>query len=258
MKIASFNANGLRARLPIVLRWLDSEKPDLLCLQETKVPDPDFPAAVLEGADYRCAFHGQKSYNGVAVLSRTEPDRISVGFGETDPPQEARLICAKFGDISVVNTYIPQGQAPDSEKFRAKLDWIDRLGRYFQDRFRPDDSLVWLGDFNVAPAPIDVYDPDTLLGSVCYHPEEHKALERIRRWGFVDIYRRHRPQDPTFSFWDYRIPNAVKRKLGWRIDHIWATRPMADRSLDAWIDVAPRLWEKPSDHTFIVAEFDAP
>jgi len=255
MKIASFNANGLRARLPVVVRWLEAEAPDVLAIQETKVQDAQFPLSDLSDAGYRCAFSGQKSYNGVAVLTRNEPEAVAVGFGD-EFDAEARLISVTVDRVTVVNTYVPQGQSVASDKFRYKLAWIQRLGRHFKERFRPTDPLVWVGDINVAPSPIDVYDPQGLLGSVCYHPEEHRALAAVGDWGFVDVYRRHRPEDPTFTFWDYRIPNAVKRGIGWRIDHVWATAPMAERSTDAWIDVAPRTWPRPSDHTFIVAEFD--
>ncbi len=255
MKIASFNVNGIRARMPVLVRWLASEKPDIVCLQETKVQDADFPVSALTEAGYQCAYRGQKSYNGVAILSRIVPEQVDAGFGD-EFDKEARLIAARFGGLWVVNTYIPQGQDPASEKFRFKLEWIERLGRFFSEGFQPGDPLVWVGDFNVAPMPLDVYDPETLLGSVCYHPDEHRALSAVEQWGFVDIYRRHRPEDPTFSFFDYRVPNAVKRGIGWRIDHIWATESMAEKSTRAWIDLEPRTWEKPSDHTFIVAEFD--
>jgi exodeoxyribonuclease-3 len=257
MKIASFNANGLRARLPVIVRWLSAEAPDVLAIQETKVQDADFPHEALAETGYRCAYRGQKSYNGVAVLTRTEPEKVQFGFGDDEKfDAEARLISVTLKGVAVVNSYVPQGQAVDSDKFRYKLAWIDRIGRFFRERFDPEDPVVWVGDFNVAPTPIDVYDPEKLLGSVCYHPDEHRALSGVEKWGFVDVYRRHRPEDPTFTFWDYRVPNAVKRKIGWRIDHIWATRPAADRCTAAWIDVEPRTWEKPSDHTFIVAEFE--
>lgn len=255
MKIASFNANGIRARMPVLVRWLAAEEPEIVCLQETKVQDADFPVSALTEAGYHCAYRGQKSYNGVAILSREKTAQVQIGFGD-EFDAEARLIAARINGVWVVNTYIPQGQDPASEKFRFKLDWIARLGRFFSEAFQPSDSLVWVGDFNVAPAPIDVYDPETLLGSVCYHPDEHRALSAVEQWGFVDIYRRHRPEDPTFSFFDYRVPNALKRGIGWRIDHIWATESMAAKSTGAWIDLEPRTWEKPSDHTFIVAEFD--
>ena len=158
--------------------------------------------------------------------------------------------------IEIVNTYVPQGQDPASDQFQYKIDWFGRLRKYFEDHFKPDTALIWTGDFNVAPEPADVYDPEKLLGSVGYHPKEHSALHEVMQWGFVDVYRKHNPEEKAFTFWDYRIPNAVKRGLGWRVDHIWATRSVARRSKTAWIDREPRLWERPSDHTFIVAEFD--
>jgi len=149
-----------------------------------------------------------------------------------------------------------KGQAVGSEKFEYKLNWYSRLRQYFETNFTPQQPIIWVGDFNVAPTPIDVYDPEKLAGSVCFHPDEHNALAGVMNWGFTDIFRKHRPDEKSFSFWDYRIPNAVKRGLGWRIDHICATKPAADRSTDCWIDIAPRMKPKPSDHTYVVAEFD--
>ncbi|MFH2220006.1 MAG: exodeoxyribonuclease III [Pseudomonadota bacterium] len=256
MKIASFNANGIRARLPIVLKWLEKESPDVLCVQETKVQDGDFPRELFEDMGYHCSFKGQKSYNGVAVLSKTAPEVVETGFGDGDEKEEPRLIRACIGGVEIVNTYVPQGREPASEMFRYKIDWFGRLRRYFDVHFNSETRVVWTGDFNVAPLPIDVYDPEKLLGSIGYHPEEHRALANVMAWGLVDIYRRHKPEDSAYTFWDYRIPNAVKRGLGWRIDHICASRCLADQSKTAWIDTEPRQMQKPSDHTFIVAEFD--
>ncbi len=256
MKVATFNANGIRARLAGVLQWLEKESPDVLCIQETKVQDVDFPRQPIENLGYHCAFWGQKSYNGVAILSRAEPESVSFGFGGDRAGEEARLITAEIGGISIVNTYVPQGYAPDSEKFQYKLDWLRRLLNYFKQRFSPDMPLLWLGDFNVAPEPIDVYDPERLLGNVGFHPDEHNALAAVKAWGFVDILRRHESRDKIYTFWDYRIPNAASRGLGWRVDHIWAAKGLADKSTRAWIDITPRLAKKPSDHTFVVAEFN--
>jgi len=239
-----------------LLEWLQQEAPDVLCIQETKVQDPDFPLAALEETGYHCAFKGQKSYNGVAVLSRQAPEDAVSGFGPDDATEGPRLIRATLYDCVIVNTYIPQGQAVGSEKFAYKLNWYSRLRDYFETYFTPDQPIIWVGDFNVAPTPLDVYDPEKLAGSVCFHPDEHKALARIMDWGFTDVFRKHRPEEKAFSFWDYRIPNAVKRGLGWRIDHICATKPAADRSTDCWIDIAPRMKPKPSDHTYVIAEFD--
>ena len=167
-----------------------------------------------------------------------------------------RLIRLSIDGIVIVNTYIPQGQDPASEKFDYKIDWFKRLRMFFETNFEPTSPVIWTGDFNVAPSPIDVYDPDKLLGSICYHPEEHKALKEVMAWGFVDVFRMHKPNEKAFTFWDYRIPNAVKRGLGWRVDHICATHCLAEVSKRAWIDIEPRLLQKPSDHTFIVAEFN--
>lgn len=255
MKIASFNANSIRARLPILVDWLASEQPDILCVQETKVQDPDFPQQAFQDHGYHCTFNGQKSYNGVAVLSRQVSTVVAVGFEDGGNDEQARLLVVEIDGLTVVNTYLPQGQDPNSEKFQYKLAWFDRLKAYFEKRCDPQGQVLWVGDFNVAPEPIDVYDPDKLAGSIGYHPAEHKALQAVMDWGFVDVYRQHNPDEQVYTFWDYRIPNAVKRGLGWRIDHICATRPLADRSTKAWIDVAPRLLTRPSDHTFIVAEF---
>jgi exodeoxyribonuclease-3 len=255
MKIATFNANGIRARLPVVLQWLSKESPDVLCLQETKVRDADFPEQPFQQLGYHCAFWGQKSYNGVAILGKSPPEHVSRGFEDGDPAEEPRLITATIRDIPIVNTYVPQGYAPDSEKFQYKLHWFERLENYFSRCFEPGAPLLWVGDFNVAAEPMDVFDPMKLLGSVGFHPDEHKALLSVKAWGFVDVFRRHEPRGNMYTFWDYRIPNAVQRGLGWRVDHIWATRCLSELSTGAWIDLAPRLSEKPSDHTFLVAEF---
>ncbi|MFO7666999.1 MAG: exodeoxyribonuclease III [Desulfobacterales bacterium] len=256
MKIASFNVNGIRARMPVILNWIERESPDILCMQETKVQDDEFPDNAFEGKGYHCAYKGQKSYNGVAVISREIPAKTEFGFGDDDESEKPRIASAYFKDIVVVNTYIPQGREPGSEQFTYKLAWFGRLLKYFENNFTPGMRLIWLGDFNVAPEPIDVYDPVKLAGSVGYHPLEHKALSNVINWGFADVYRIHRPDEREYTFWDYRIPNSVKRGLGWRLDHIYATRSLAGKSVSARIDKAPRLSERPSDHTPIVAEFN--
>ena len=256
MKIASFNANSIRARLPIIVDWLAAQGPDVLCVQETKVQDPDFPQQIFQDQGYHCTFFGQKSYNGVAILTQRLPTAVVSGLQDDNRDEQARFLSVDIDGLTVVNTYIPPGQDPDAEQFQYKLTWFERHKAYFESNCDPGKPLLWVGDFNVAPEPIDVYDPDKLAGSVGYHPAERKALQAVMDWGFVDVYRRHNPDEQVYTFWDYRIPNAVKRGLGWRIDHICATRALADRSTSAWIDVAPRLLPRPSDHTFIVAEFN--
>lgn len=255
MKIASFNVNSLRARLPIVLQWLAEHQPDVLCLQETKVQDIDFPADEFETSGYKYVFKGQKSYNGVAVFSKTKMKNTKFGFDD-ESKDEARLIAAEVAGIVVVNTYVPQGYSPESEKFRYKLKWFDRLLAFFDKNFRPADPIVWVGDFNVAPEPIDVYDPESLLGHVCFCPEVTAALNKVVKWGFVDVFRMHCEEPGQYTFWDYRAINSFKRNLGWRLDHIMATKPLAEKCTACYVDKQPRTAQRPSDHTPIVAEFD--
>ena len=255
MHIASFNVNSLRARMPIVLDWLANTRPDVLCMQETKVQDKDFPAEVFDEAGYNYAFAGQKSYNGVAIFSKSEIKSFRFGFDD-EPQDQPRLAMAEINGIAIVNTYVPQGESPESEKFQYKLDWFARLERYFKKNFTPTDPVFWVGDFNIAPEPMDVYDPQGLLGSVCFHPEVHKALAAVVKRGFVDVFRKHCIEPGQYTFWDYRLPYSFKRNLGWRLDHIMATKPLAEKSTACYIDKQPRAAEKPSDHTPVIAEFD--
>ncbi len=256
MKIASFNANSIRARLPILKQWLAGHSPDVLCVQETKVRDEDFPADEIRSTGYHVAYRGEKSYNGVAIISRWPFEEVLYGFDGAGEDEGSRLIVGRVAGVPVVNTYVPQGTEPSSEKFAYKLRWFGRLLDFFDKRFSPGDPLVWTGDFNVAPESIDVHDPKRLLGQVGFHPDEHRALARVKDWGFVDVFRMYRPGAGEYTFWDYRVRDAVARGLGWRVDHIWATVSLADRSINAGIDVEPRTAERPSDHTFIYAEFD--
>lgn len=255
MKIASFNVNSIRIRLPIVTQWLRKHQPDVLAVQETKVQDHDFPSAAFEEIGYRCAFRGQKSYNGVALFSTH--DLLDVRFGLPDEPRdEARIVSARINNLAIANTYVPQGYLPDSDKFAYKLEWFGRLLDFFRSRFKPTDPLLWVGDLNIAPRPIDVYDPETLLGHVCYHPDVHAALEAVMQWGFTDVFRMHCADAGQYTFWDYRLRDALRRNHGWRLDHIMATRPLAEACTACMIDKDPRLMERPSDHTPIIAEFD--
>jgi len=256
--IATFNTNSVRARTPIVLAWLKENRPDVLCLQETKAPDDAFPAAVFVEAGFRPLFRGEKSYNGVAMLVR-EPlviDDPAFGLDDGGPPDETRLLAARINGIPIVNTYVPQGRDPKTAFFEYKLEWFSRLRNYFERHFSPDEPLLWVGDFNVAPERIDVHDPVRLLGHVGFHPDEHKALAEVKAWGFVDVFRQHVTEPNHYTFWDYRAKDGVARGKGWRVDHIWATRPLAERSTRAWIDLNPRLADRPSDHTVLAAEFD--
>lgn len=254
MKLATLNANSIRARLPVILDWMEREQPDVLCIQETKVQDKDFPVEPFEKAGYQAVFRGQKSYNGVAVLSKrpTGESRLNLYDGGDE---QARFISTKIEKISLINVYVPQGFEVGSEKFDYKLGWLSDLLSHIKNNYDPDQPVLLTGDFNIALEDIDVYDPDGFRGGVCFHPDEQAILRKFFAWGFVDIFRKHEKGGGQYTFWDYRIPNALKRKMGWRIDYILATTPLAEKSLRCWIDTEARLLDKPSDHTFLAAEF---
>lgn len=258
MRIATFNVNSIRSRIDVVRRWVETARPDVLCLQETKVQDPDFPALDIEGMGYRSVFRGEKTYNGVAVLSTRAPDAVEFGFRDGGQADETRLAIAKFGPLTVVNTYVPQGREVDHPMFAYKLEWFARLRRLFDARFSPADALLWCGDLNVAAGPDDVHSPEQYADHVCYHPDARAAFAACMAWGFVDVFRRFHPEPGQYSFFDYRTPNALKRGIGWRLDYLLASPALAARATGSFIDTEPRRAEKPSDHTVVVADFDLP
>jgi exodeoxyribonuclease-3 len=254
--IATLNVNSIRTRLEQVVEWLGRVRPDVLALQETKVQDADFPAEALIGAGYHVAFRGKKAHEGVALVTKSPPEGLSYGLDDGGEPDEARLIHAVVDGVAIVNTYVPQGRAIDSPHFQYKLDWLRRVRAYLDRRYTPEDPVVWLGDLNVAPEEIDVYDPKRLAKDVDFHPLAREALSDVTSWGLVDVYRRMHPNEPgRYTYYDYRLPKALERNLGWRIDHIMATEPLAERCVRAWIDLEARAAPRPSDHTFLVAEF---
>lgn len=256
MKIATFNANSIRSRLEIILQWLKDNKPDILCVQETKVEDKDFPALAFTEAGYNVVYRGQKSYNGVATISLVKPSEVLFGIDDGKQADETRVLYVKIGSVHVVNTYVPQGREIDNPMYQYKLEWLERLRKYFDRHFTPRSQVVWLGDMNVAPLAMDIHNAEEQADHVCYHVDVRKAFADTIGWGFVDVFRKHHPEAGQYSFFDYRTINAVKRNMGWRVDHILATAPLAKKSEDCWIDLKPRLAEKPSDHTFLVADFD--
>jgi exodeoxyribonuclease-3 len=255
--VATWNVNSIRSRLHALLPWLKTVGPDVVCLQETKVQDPNFPVAAIEEAGYYPVFRGEKSYNGVAILSRTPIEAVRCGLDDGGPPDEPRLIVGEVNGIPIVDTYVPQGRDPEHEMFAYKLEWFDRLRAYFASHFSPDEPLIWTGDLNVAPEPIDVHDPKRLMGHVCFNPRVTEALENVKSWGLVDLFRKHVPDPGQYTYYDYRTKNGVAEGKGWRVDHILATKPLADRSINAWIDLEPRQGEKPSDHAPMLVELDA-
>jgi exodeoxyribonuclease-3 len=254
MKFATFNTNSIRARLPVIKEWLDREGPDVLCVQETKVRDKDFPADLFEEVGYHVIFKGQKSYNGVAIISKVPPDDILLNLYDKEDEQ-ARFISARIDDIPVINVYVPQGFQVGTDKFEYKLSWLNDLLKHIKEKYDPAQPLLVAGDFNVALEPTDVFDPEKFKGEVGFHPDEQAILRQFLDWGLVDVFRKHEPGGGHYTFWDYRIPNALKRKMGWRIDYILGTAPLAEKSIRVRIDTEARMLEKPSDHTFLVAEF---
>ena len=254
-KVATFNTNSIRTRIPIIMDWLEQERPDILCLQETKVQDKDFPTSTFESQGYHVAFWGQKSYNGVAMIGKHPMVDVRRGlYGEEG--EEARFISIKIRNISVIGVYVPQGFAPGTEKFAYKLQWLKDLLALLRGAYLPGVPLLLMGDFNVALEPLDVYNPEGLRGEVGFHPQEQSIFREYLAWGLVDVFRKHHPEGNHFTFWDYRIPNALKRKMGWRIDYILATEPLAAKSHRVWVDTDARARAKPSDHTFLAAEFE--
>ncbi len=254
MIIATFNANSIRSRMPIVLGWLEKNRPDVLCVQETKVQDHDFPVEAFEGSGYEVVFKGQKKYNGVAIFSRNEISDVGTEMDDA-ADEQARFITGVVGGVTIVNTYVPQGFERESEKFEYKLDWLARLGRYFKSNFAPDKPVIWVGDLNAAMEARDVHDPERLWGHVCYCQEVQDAVGEIAKWGFTDVFRMHNQEDKQYTFWDYR-ELSFRRNNGWRLDYIMATNGLAKKCARCWIDKEPRGMEKPSDHTFLVAEFE--
>ena len=256
MKIATFNVNSVRSRMSILLDWLKANRPDVVCLQETKVVDVDFPVAPIRDAGYQAIFRGEKSYNGVAILSLMEPGPARFGLDDGGPEDATRLVCAKIGPIHVVNTYIPQGRDIEHEMYRYKIEWFARLRNYFDRHFTPRQPVVWVGDFNIAPTAQDIHNAGQQANHVCYHVDVRRAFEETMGWGFMDVFRKHHAEPGQYTFFDYRQKDAVFRNQGWRVDHIMATKSLAAKSVGAAIDLKPRLAEKPSDHTVLMAEFD--
>jgi len=256
-KIATYNVNSVRSRLHIIIPWLRENSPDVLCMQETKVHDDKFPIHEFEDAGYQVFFRGEKQYNGVATASLKKPEAVSFGFEDDEPSDEDRLVRGTFSGISILNTYVPQGRERESQQFAYKLRWFKRLRKYLEKSCSSAMPLVWCGDLNVAPEAIDVHDPKRLLGHVCFTPEVWEAFDGVKSWGFQDIFRKFHPGEPGhYTFFDYRVPDSVKRGLGWRVDHILATGSLAEKSMNCEIDINPRLADKPSDHTVLIAEFE--
>jgi len=255
MRLATWNINSIRRRLPLLLDWLAQHQPDVMCLQETKVQDSDFPADALRAAGYHAHFRGEKSYNGVATLTRSAPESVFYGFKEGPDSEDVRVIEVVVGGLPVVNTYVPQGFKVGSEKYAFKLEWFRRVRQYFDQRLDPFKPAVWTGDLNVAPQPIDVYHPDRRVNDPDFHIDARNAYAEVVAWGFVDVFRKLHPERVQYTYWDY-FRNALENNWGWRIDHIMVTPPLANVCRVAEVDMEPRKAAGASDHTIVWAEFD--
>jgi exodeoxyribonuclease-3 len=254
MKIATWNVNSITIRLEQVLKWLETTQTDVLCLQETKVVDEKFPLEAIENAGYRVAFDGQKSYNGVAILSKHEIADVRKNFPDDDADAPKRLIAATIKGVRIVNTYIPNGTELWTDKFTFKLDWLQRLRRFFDENYDVNSDVLWCGDFNVAPDERDVWNVAFWEGKIHFSKPERAAIHHVRQWGLVDVFRQINGDEKKFSWWNYR-EGAFFKNQGLRIDHIWTSKNLAEKCVGCWIDRKPRGGERPSDHTPVVAEF---
>jgi exodeoxyribonuclease-3 len=253
--IATFNVNSIRRRLPLVLDWLATRQPDVMALQETKVPDEEFPAAAIREAGYHVAFRGMKGYNGVATLTRGEPERVVHGLHEGPDNEDFRILQVVVRGVPIVNSYVPQGFRINTDKYIYKLEWFQSIRRYFRQHLDPAKPAVWLGDLNVAPEPIDVYHPDRRVNDPDFHIDARNAYKETVAWGWIDVFRKLHPDRVQYTYWDY-YRNAFDHNWGWRIDHILATVPLAATCRAAGVDLEPRRAAGASDHTVMWAEFD--
>ncbi len=249
MKLASWNVNSIRVRRERLLKWLEANRPDVLCLQELKVTETQFPMDALRAAGYDVAVFGQKGYNGVAVLSRTGLGLEDVRLGLDDGVEDAtaRLVSARVGPLRVITVYVPNGQVVGSDKYAYKLEWLRRLRAYLERHHRTSEPLVLCGDFNVAPEPRDVQFPQQWEQSVLFHPDVRAALRQVTDWGLTDTFRIHHQEGGFYSWWDYRMLSFPKND-GLRLDLVLATEPVARSCTEAFIDRNERKGKLASDH----------
>jgi exodeoxyribonuclease-3 len=253
MKIATWNVNSLKVRLPHVLDWLTVAEPDVLCLQETKLTDENFPAGEIRAAGYEVVYSGQKTYNGVAIISRRPPSDVITDIPGLDDPQR-RILGATIDGVRVLNLYVVNGQEVGSAKYDHKLYWLGKVADYIADQLQVHAHFVTLGDFNIAPEDRDVHDPEAWRERILCSTPERTALQKILGLGLSDVFRRFEQEEGSFSWWDYRAA-AFRRNLGLRIDLILASAALANTCTACTIDREPRRLERPSDHAPVVAEF---
>ena len=255
MKIATWNVNSIKSRIDHVLRWCEMNQPEVLCLQETKVIDEKFPYRKLNAIGYpHIATLGERGYNGVAIISKNELKDVQKNLPREKTPAQSRMIAARIGDLQLVNVYGPHGTSQGTEKYTFKLDWIRRLRIYFDKKHSTDVPTLLCGDLNVAPHELDVWSVPAWRNKLHFTKPERDAIQDLKKWGFVDVFRQINGDEKEFSWWS-NFRNDFEKDRGLRIDHIWASPPIAERCTDCWIDKVPRGWDHPSDHAPVVAEF---
>ncbi len=253
MKVATWNINSIRMRVPRLIGWLEKRSPEVVCLQETKVVDEEFPFEPIQALGYECLVHGQKSYNGVAILVRGPAADIIKNLPGED--SQSRLLSARIQGVRVINIYAPNGSEVGSDKYTYKLDWYRRLRSYLDSNINPDDEVLICGDFNVAPEDRDVWDPVQWRDKILFSEPEKQAFRSLIEWGLRDALRMHHQEGGLYSWWDYRA-GAFHRGWGMRIDHVLISTPLAKRCTAVEIDRNERKGEKPSDHAPVIATFD--
>lgn len=252
--VATWNVNSIRARIDVVRRWLEKNEPTVLCMQETKVSNDIFPAEPFQELGYELVINGQKSWNGVAIASKIELEDVSLDLPSGFLPEQKRVVTVTVAGLRIMNVYVPNGSDVEHEKFRQKLHFFDLLEKV-AERERNVEPFIMVGDFNVAPEEDDVFDPAALEGTICFHPEERKRISRTIRNGMTDVFRQYNPSGKAFSWWDYRA-GGFRRNRGMRLDLILANGMATELVRECSIDLEPRSWERPSDHTPVIAVFE--
>lgn len=252
MRLATWNVNSLKVRLPQVLNWLAVNQPDVLCLQETKLQDENFPTTEIMNAGYQSIYAGQKTYNGVALLGKKVGNEVITAIPGLIDPQR-RVLAATYGDARVVCIYVPNGESVGSEKYQYKLDWLVALNKWLRDELIKYPKLALLGDFNIAPEERDVHDPELWEGKVLFSYLEREAFKELLKLGLVDSFRLFNQPDKSYTWWDYRMM-AFRRNMGMRIDHILLSKEFASTCTTCTIDKEPRKNERPSDHSPVIVD----
>ena len=255
MKIATFNINGVKARAEVLARWLDQSAPDVAVLQEIKSVDEAFPREIIESRGYHLETHGQKGFNGVAILAREPIDDVLRGLPGDESDEQARWIEGTVRGVRICSLYLPNGNPAPGPKYDYKLSWMARMERRVSDRLKTEPPLVFAGDYNVIPQPTDAARPAAWHEDALFLPQTRAAFWRLEMLGLYDALRLRHPEPGIYSFWDYQA-GAWPRNDGIRIDHLMLSPQAADRLTDAWVETNPRAWEKPSDHTPVWIDLD--